>query len=172
MTEDNGERLEQNEREPEMSLSGRTAVTGLFGGIFWSLLGYIAYLLNFTSLSPSLVLGPWAVGDWKTGQLGHIIGIIVIGLLSILAAFIYYALLKNIKNMWGGLLFGAGLFLLVFFVLNPLFPNLENIGELDQNTLFTTVALYLLYGVFIGYSISYENNELMNARRQPGYSNE
>ncbi len=172
MTENKSGKLEQNNRETQMGLTGKTAVTGLFGGIFWSLLGYIAYLLNFTSLSPSLVLAPWAVGDWKNGQLGNIIGIAAIGLLSILAAFIYYALLKNITTMWGGFLFGAGLFLLVFFILNPLFPGLKSIAEFDRNTLFTTSALYLLYGVFIGYSISYEHNELVHASREPGYSNE
>ena len=51
-----------------------------------------------------------------------------------------------------------------FFVLNPLFPSLNPISELKRNTIISMVCLYLLFGVFVGYSISYEYNE-QNARK-------
>jgi hypothetical protein len=156
------EKLEQNRREEPMSLIMKVIVIGFIGGVLWSSLAYLTYIFNFTVLSPNLVLQPWAVGSWKDSVLGNFIGIFVIGLLSILVAFLYYGLLKRIQSIWAGIIFGLALFGLVFYVLNPLFPGLQSVTELDRNTVITTICFYILYGVFIGYSISFEANEMQN----------
>lgn len=157
-------KLEQNQHARPISLPAMTALTGFFGGIFWGLIGLLSYFFHFTEIGPNTVLEPWAVGDWKTSWLGTVISLTLIGLLGIVAAFIYYFTLKKFKSMWAGLLYGAILFALVFFVLNPLFPSLNPISELKRNTIISMVCLYLLFGVFVGYSISYEYNE-QNARK-------
>lgn len=38
--------------------------------------------------------------------------------------------------------------------------NLKTIGELPANTIISSLCIYILYGVFIGYSISFEAAEL------------
>lgn len=159
-------RLEQNQKEKPMSFLTMVVLTGLIGGILWSGLGYLAYVFNFTEIRPNIVLEPWALGDWKKQWLGTVISIVVIGVLSIAAALIYYAILKKVKNMFAGIGFGIALFLLVFLVLNPIFPGMEPIGELKRNTIITSVCLYILYGVFVGYSISYEYQEQEYRERQ------
>lgn len=159
-------RLEQNQKEKPMSFLTMVVLTGLIGGILWSGLGYLAYVFNFTEIRPNIVLEPWALGDWKKQWLGTVISIVVIGVLSIVAALIYYATLKKIKNILGGVGFGIVLFLLVFLVLNPIFPGMDPIGELKRNTLITSACLYILYGVFVGYSISYEYQEQEYRERQ------
>jgi hypothetical protein len=156
--------LEQNKVEEPMSLVAKVVTIGLFGGIFWSLLAYLSYIFNFTVISPNLVLEPWAVGDWKDGVRGQFIGIAIIGILSIGVALVYYAVLKKFKSIWVGLIYGLVLWGLVFLVLNPIFPDLKTVNHLDRNTLITTVCFYILYGVFIGYSISFETNELAHAK--------
>lgn len=130
--------------------------TGLFGGIFWGAIGYMAYLFNFTDISPNVILEPWALGNWKYGWLGKVISLIFLGIISIASAFIYYATLRKLKGMWFGLGFGVVLFLLVFFVLNPIFPGIKPFFELSRDTIITSICLYMLYGIFIGYSINYE----------------
>ena len=50
--------------------------------------------------------------------------------------------------------------LLVFFVFNPIFPEVRTVTELTSDTIITTICIYLLYGLFVGYSISFEYNEL------------
>lgn len=152
-------KLEQNQREKPMSFLTMVVLTGLVGGIFWGGLGYLAYLFHFTEIRPNVVLEPWALGDWKKGWLGTVISIIFIGVVSIVAALIYYALCKKIKSILGGIGLGIVLFLLVFIVLNPIFPGIEPIGELKRNTIITTLCLYILFGTFVGYSISYEYEE-------------
>lgn len=152
-------KLEQDQKEKPMSFLTMVVLTGLIGGILWSSFGYLAYVFHFTEVRPNVVLEPWALGDWKKGWLGTVISILFIGGVSIIAAFIYYASLKKIKSILAGMGFGLVLFFLVFFVLNPIFPGIEPLAELKRNTIITSVCLYLLYGVFIGYSISYEFQE-------------
>jgi hypothetical protein len=130
--------------------------TGLFGGFFWGLVGYVAYFFNFTDISPNVILEPWALGDWKYGWLGKVISLIFLAIISVAVAYLYYAALRKLKGMWFGLGFGIILFLVVFFVLNPIFPGIKPLFDLNRDTIITSVCLYMLYGIFIGYSINYE----------------
>ncbi|ETI67351.1 YqhR family membrane protein [Neobacillus vireti] len=130
--------------------------TGLFGGIFWGTVGFFAYYFNFTEIRPNVILEPWVLGDWKHGWLGTVISIILMGVFSVVAAFIYYAVLKKFKGFWFGIGYGIVLFLLVFFILNPLFPGMKPFNDLNMDTIITSFCLYILYGIFIGYSINYE----------------
>lgn len=164
---ENQEQFEQNKRERPLSLLMKVVITGFVGGVFWSLLGYLAYFFHFTEISPNMILIPWVAGDWKYGKLGNYIAIFLIGLLSILVALIYYAVLKRIKGTWAGVLYGFVLWLAVFYGLNPLFPNLETVARLERNTIITTLCLYILYGVFIGYSISFETQEMNRQTQSP-----
>lgn len=157
--------LEQNKKDGDMSLMAKVVVIGLFGGIFWSLLSYLTYIFNFTELSPNLILKPWILGDWKNRVLGQFIGILMIGIISIGVALLYYALLKKFQSIWVGAAFGIALWLIVFYVFNPIFPDIKTVGELERNTVITTICFYILYGVFIGYSISFEENEMRAERR-------
>lgn len=161
-TKDNP-KLEQNKQEQPASAMGKVISIGFIGGVFWSTLAYLAYFLNFTEVSPNLILQPFALGDWKEGTLGNIISIVLIGVVSIGVALVYYAILKRFQSMWVGIAFGAALWALVFFILNPIFPNLDTVYELPRGTIVTTVCFYILYGVFVGYSISFDYNEFQTS---------
>ncbi|MBS4191246.1 hypothetical protein KHA94_13740 [Bacillus sp. FJAT-49705] len=158
---------EENHRDRPMSYMNTVILTGLIGGIFWSGLSYFAYVINLTEISPNVLLEPWALGSWKKGWLGTVISIVMIGVVSIVAALFYYAVLRRFPSMWVGICYGIILFLLVFIVLNPIFPGISPFNELGRNTIITSVCLYVLYGVFVGYSISYEEGE-MNYKKKKG----
>ncbi|MBT2698287.1 hypothetical protein J7E79_12790 [Bacillus sp. ISL-40] len=145
-----------------MSFSVMVFWTGLFGGLFWGLIGCIASYLSFTEIRPNVILEPWALGHWKYEWLGTVISIILIGICSVVAAFIYYAVLRKFTGFWFGLGYGIVLFLVVFFILNPLFPGIKPFFDLKRDTIITSICIYIVYGIFIGYSINYEyqnNNE-------------
>ena len=165
----NDKQLEQNKKEQPLSFTSKVVTIGITGGLFWGFIGYLTYLFKFTKIPPSLILSPWALGEWKNQQLGQWIGILAIGLLSILVAFLYKVTLVKINNMLAGLIYGVVLWLIVFYLLNPMFSDLPAITKLDKNTMITTICLYLLYGVFIGYSISFEYHE--NQQSSASYSN-
>ncbi|WP_053364708.1 YqhR family membrane protein [Bacillus sp. FJAT-27251] len=166
MGEDNGKKLEQNQHEKPMSFISMVIITGLVGGILWSSLALLAYVFNFTEIRPNVILEPWALGDWKKGWIGTVFSILSIGLISIGAAFVYYAFLRKFDSLWVGALYGVALFLLVFYVLNPIFPGIKPFLELSRNTLITSACFYVLFGVFIGYSISFEETERSGKRNQ------
>ena len=165
MAEDKA-KLEQSQREKPLSLIGTVVLTGLVGGIFWSAIAFLAYFLNFTEIHPNVIIEPWTIGKWKTGWLGTVFSILLMGGIAILAALIYYVALRRFKSMWIGIAYGIVLFLLVFFVLNPIFPGISSFTELKRNTIVTSVCLYILFGVFVGYSISYEEDELQKRKKK------
>jgi hypothetical protein len=151
-----------------MSIITHVFWTGLIGGIFWSLIGYLAYIFSFTDIHPHVILEPWALGDWKKDWLGTIISILVFGIISVGAAFLYFSALKKLNGIWPGMVYGIVIFVLVFIILNPLFPSIGPFKELSRDTLITSLCLYLLYGLFIGYSISYEyQNHLTSENETP-----
>jgi hypothetical protein len=164
-------KLEQNKKEEPMSPAAKTAIIGLFGGLFWSFMGYICYVFNFSEIPPNVIFDPIAVGDWKEGMLSQYIAIFLLGLISILVAFAYFAVLRKFNKLWISLLFGLVLWGIVFIILNPIFVNIDQVNKLDINTLVTTLCLYALYGVFIGYSISFEETEL-RMQEEATYSKE
>ncbi|MFN2745376.1 MULTISPECIES: YqhR family membrane protein [Bacillus] len=154
------EELEQNKRESPMSFSGRVITTGFFGGLIWGTIGELAYLFKFSEVNPNMILQPFVIGDWKNGFLGTVISILLIGVISIGAALIYFGCLKQVKGIWGGMAYGVVLWLIVFYLFNPMFPDVRTVPELKRETVVTTLCIYLLYGLFVGYSISFEYNEL------------
>lgn len=159
--------LQENDelKEKPMSFMTLVIITGLVGGIVFSSLGYLFYIFNFTTIHPRVVLEPWALGNWKKEWLGTVISIILLGGISIVAAIIYYAALRKINNIWIGIVYGLVLFLIVFFILNPIFPGIRPWRELSVNTFITSICLYALYGLFVGYTISYEEYEIQNHKK-------
>ncbi|WP_328588704.1 MULTISPECIES: YqhR family membrane protein [Bacillaceae] len=151
--------LEQQKQEETMSFNSTVALIGFFGGLIWSVLGYIAFYLNFTRVGPALALMPWALGDWKNGWMGQLVGIGFIAVVSIAVAFIYRMIFAKVNKPWPGIIYGLVLWILIFGLFNPMFPGLKPLTQLDLNTIITNICLYVVYGLFIGYSISYEYNE-------------
>lgn len=135
---------------------GRTAWIGFWGGLIWSAIGFFAYYLKFTKYGPALILYPWALGSWKKGLYGQITSVVVIALLSILIAFIYKWILGKIKSMWVSIGFGIAIWVMVFYIIQPWIPGLLPVFKVGVYTISTTLSLYILYGLFIGYSISFD----------------
>lgn len=150
-------KLDQNKQEEFHSLFARSLLTGFIGGIIWSILGLFMYYFNFTEVGPtSFMLRSWLDAKWTTEWLGDVISIVMIGVLSIVVALIYYGLLKKVSSMWAGAVFGIVLWGVVFFLLQPIFPNIPPLGDLSKYTIIASLCLFTLYGTFIGYSISYD----------------
>ncbi|GKU81153.1 YqhR family membrane protein [Niallia sp. NCCP-28] len=154
----------KQQHEKPMSFIALVIWTGMIGGIVWSSIGYFAYYLNFTEIPVNILLEPWALGEWKRGWLGTSISIIVLGALSTGAAFAYYLALRKFKKIYISIGFGLALFALVFIVLNPIFPSMDPFLKLNRDTLITSACLYVLYGVFVGYTISYEESEIQTKK--------
>ncbi|RHW41093.1 hypothetical protein D1B31_09115 [Neobacillus notoginsengisoli] len=154
----------KEQKKTEQSFGKQVLLTGLWGGLFWSFIGQIGYYFHFTKIPPRVILEPWALGHWKHEWSGTLVSIILIGIISIGVAFIYAAVLKKAGGLLSGVAYGVLLFLLVFLLLNPMFPGISPYKDLDRNTMVTSVCLFILYGVFVGYSISWEYQNEHSAR--------
>ncbi|UOQ42549.1 YqhR family membrane protein [Halobacillus salinarum] len=151
---------EQNKKEPAQSVLSKSLLIGFVAGALWGAIGVLAYYFHFTQISAaSFIFRSYFQTSWTGTWLGEVLAVIVVALLSIITAFIYYMCLKRKNGMWPGVFLAVTLFVLIFVILDPLFPAVPGIMDLSSDTLVTTGCLFLLYGVFIGYSISYEYNQ-------------
>lgn len=138
----------------------RTLLTGFIGGLIWSTLAVMMYHFNFAEVDPKkFILRAWKDVDWTNGWLGDLVSILVLSILSIIVALIYYFLFKKIFSIWMGVFYGITLWMIIFFLIQPLFPNTKQILELNVDTIISTICLFILYGTFVGYSISYDYHD-------------
>ena len=155
------EELEQNKQKKPIGLFGKMIIIGLAGGIIWSALAVVLHYFNFAEVAPkTFLLRPWLQTEWTDNWEGHLLSIFLSGIISLIPAIIYYSLLKKINSMWVGVGYGIVLWGLLFLLLQPLLPLTVPITELSADTIVTTLCIFILYGTFIGYSISYDYHDM------------
>ncbi|GAA0457984.1 YqhR family membrane protein [Alkalibacillus silvisoli] len=148
------------EKEKQSSVFLKSLFAGFVGAILFGIVGSVAYYLSFTDVShASFFIRSFFDGDWTTGWISELISVIILGLIGIVPALIYYLLFKKLRGMYPGLLYGVALWFIVFAFLNPLFSYVPDFFSLDLDTIATTMSQFILYGVFIGYTISYEHHD-------------
>ena len=150
---------DQNKQEKPLSQVLNVALIGFVGGVLWSILGEGAYYFSFTEIWPRILISGWASDRWKDGFLGFFVTILLYGVLSILVAYLYYALLRKVNKLFICILFGVIIWAIVHVGFVPFFADMVTIKEMNMDTLVTTICLYILYGVFIGVSISFDESE-------------
>lgn len=136
-----------------------TIAIGVIGGIFWSTVAFISYYFHFVAISPAIILTPFA-GKWHNSWLGVFGSLVIYGGISILVSLVYYAMLRKRMSIWASLLFGFALSIIAIFILSAIYPKFQPLSRSSFDTLSTIVCLYVLYGVFIGTSISYEAQQV------------
>ncbi|MGN8645455.1 YqhR family membrane protein [Gracilibacillus sp. HCP3S3_G5_1] len=145
---------EKQQKKP--SLLPKTISIGFFGGIIWGTIAAFAGYFHFTQVTPkSFILRSWLQTPWSDRWLGEVISILILSLLSIGLALLYYLILKKFPGILPGILTGIVLWFIVFWLSEPLFTNIPPFWELDSDSVVTTICLFILYGVFVGYSISF-----------------
>ncbi|PAW39688.1 hypothetical protein CN553_02465 [Bacillus cereus] len=147
---------------------------GLFGGIFWGGIWYFLHIFSFTEAGPNYFLLPFAFGSWKEGVWGNVSGIVCMGLLSILIAFLYKAFFAKFEGIIPGIIYGLFWWALLFFGMGLMAPVIKSALHLPKETIVTTICIFILYGVFIAYSVSYavnSNKVEQEGQEKTNYSN-
>lgn len=142
-----------NQKKLRMGVS-----VGLASGIIWGTIALAAYYLQFTDIGPSIYAKPLLNPDYVLKWHGHLIGLLFYIFFSIIVSLIYAFSLSRFNSPWIGIFYGAALWGLVFILLNPLLDLTKNFTELGVNTITVMLCLYILAGLFIGYSLSIEFN--------------
>jgi len=145
-----------------MQVFKRSILTGFVGGFFWCFIGTVLAYFKFTVFTPkALLVQTWLRTAWSAKWMGDLLALFIAGVLSILAAVLYFALLRKLANIWIGAAYGWIIWCLVFFLALPLAVRLPNVSQLNQETIVTTLCLYTLYGVFIGFSVAYDYQDTL-----------
>jgi|SRR5690625_878348 len=135
----------------------RSMFTGFVGGLLLVLFSYLFYIFNFIELSPkAYLLDSWSsrflVKNWQGVVITYLLGIVM----SLLIAIMYVLLFKKLFSLWLTIIFGTTLWGTVVFLWPVLFNNIPTIHNLSVNTIVSSLGLFILYGTFIGYSISFD----------------
>ncbi|MGE7601259.1 YqhR family membrane protein [Peribacillus sp. NPDC097675] len=151
-------------QEDKRLLFANVFAIGFFGGIFASLAGIVAHYFKFMEFSPKFILTSWSDMTWIDRWQGMVMTVLVFGILSIGIAFIYYGLLKKMKSIFAGIIYGLFCWVILVFALKPMFSDLPTFSKMTSNSIITSVCIFILYGLFIGYSISYDHHEYLRQK--------
>lgn len=134
---------------------GNALLAAIFSGICIAILQPLLYYFHMIEIAPRTMVQKLLFFDVKNPILIYSLYFCIYLILSIFFTFIYYVLLKKARGWLPGALYGviiwAGLYCLIPFLLtNELAWKMYN-----SETTVITFCISLLYGIFIGYSISY-----------------
>jgi hypothetical protein len=132
---------------------------GFFGGIFWSSVLLVLSYFDFTQIGPNFVLERIKLGKWANGYVENLISIVGIGIISIIIAFVFYFIGRKFNGVLPGMFFGLLLWVIVFILLGKIAFDLKAIKDYSSDTTVTTICLFILYGTFIAYSVSFAFQE-------------
>jgi hypothetical protein len=129
---------------------------GFYAGLIWGLVRWLATGLNFTSVSQAFLLDPFVERKVLGGLLWQVAGLAAFIVMSLLAALLYLLVLSRIKGPWPGLLMGVTWWGLGYAWAGPLVGAVPPLKQIGWNSLVTDFCFFLMWGLFIGYSISFE----------------
>lgn len=138
---------------------------GFFGGVIASFLGLVAHYFNFMDFSPKFILTSWSKQAWMKAWQGSLMTMILFGIISIVVAFLYYLLLKKMQSMVTYMMFGFVCWLIFLFAFKPMFRDLPPLSKMSSDSIITSICIFVLYGVFIGYSISFDYHEYLREEK-------
>lgn len=150
---------EENSYYSKSSVRTNVLWIGFFGGLLASLFGIAAHYVHFIEFSPNFILTSWSNQSWMNAWQGLLITVLLFALLSIALAFLYYVVCKKMNGMLVYMLFGVFCWALLLFVCNPLFRDLPALSTLSADSIITSICIFVVYGVFVGYSISFDHQE-------------
>ncbi|WP_373230502.1 YqhR family membrane protein [Cohnella sp.] len=129
---------------------------GFFAGIIWGLVRWLSTGLNFTKVNQAFLLDPFVKREVLGGILWQAAGLAAFIVMSIVAALIYFLVLGRFKGPWPGLLMGIAWWGLVYAFAGPIIGAVPPLQQIGWNSIVTDFCLFMMWGLFIGYSIAFE----------------
>ncbi|WP_110932341.1 YqhR family membrane protein [Paenibacillus bouchesdurhonensis] len=138
---------------------------GFFAGLIWGGIRALMYFFKLTVVLPGYLAEPFFKTRFLQTQGGYYVGWVFFILFSIAAALLYTLIFRRLKGPYPGILYGIIWWGIIFIVVGPMFGMTKPILELPSGTLISEFCLYLLWGLFIGYTAAMEYTD--ERRREP-----
>jgi uncharacterized membrane protein YagU involved in acid resistance len=129
---------------------------GFFAGLIWGGVKLIEYGLKFTELTPGILIEPFFKHTFVISWWGLGIGWVAFIVFSIIAALIYGFALRKVKGPLLGMVYGVVWWTVIYWIIGPWVAWVPKPRMLNWNTIISDFCLFLLWGLFIGYSIAME----------------
>ncbi|MEK3723856.1 YqhR family membrane protein [Paenibacillus sp. FSL H8-0034] len=132
---------------------------GFYAGLIWGAVKMAESLFHFSNLSPGFMVEPFFKSSFLVTWQGYLLGWCVFIVFSIAASMLYALIFAKSAGPWAGLGYGAIWWGLIFLLIGPITGMMNWIAYLDLKTILTELCLFILWGLFIGYSIAFEFND-------------
>jgi uncharacterized membrane protein YagU involved in acid resistance len=129
---------------------------GFFAGLIWGGVKMIEFAMRFTQVVPGFLVEPFFQHAYLVTYMGLAIGYGSFILFSVVAALLYSLFLRKLKGPWIGIGYGLAWWGLLYLLVGPLTDMVRPVTQLDINSFVTDLSLFILWGLFIGYSIAME----------------
>lgn len=129
---------------------------GFFAGVIWGAVKAGEAYLKFTKIPAGFMAKPFFAPSFMNTTAGFWMGWLIFIVFSILAALLYAALFRKVPGHWAGLGYGAAWWALIYLLVGPSTGMMRWMYRYDWNTILTDACLFLVWGLFIGFSISFE----------------
>ncbi|MDP5275683.1 YqhR family membrane protein [Chengkuizengella axinellae] len=129
---------------------------GFFAGFIWGLVHQAFYYLTFTKISSSFLAEPFFKHKFIDSWPGFFTGLLFFILFSIICAFIYTLLFSKVKGAWLGIVYGLFWWANLYLWIGPMTGMMKWINNMDINSIISGVCLFILWGIFIGYTVAIE----------------
>lgn len=139
--------------------------TGFFAGLIWGMTRWIFHQMNFTTELPGFLLEPFLRRSFLMTVWGGWTGLAGFILFSIIAALLYQVVLGRLRGPWPGVGYGLLWWFIIFICIGPQLSMTKQVTVAGWNTFYTELCVFILWGVFIGYTIAFEFTD--EASREP-----
>lgn len=144
-------------------------VTGFFAGLIWGGVQGLFYYMRFTTVLPGYLVEPFFKNSFLHSQAGYYVGWLGFIIFSILVTLIYTLVFRNLKGPMPGILYGMVWWALIFLVIGPSLHMTTPIRTMTTNTFISEFCLYLLWGLFIGYTVAEEYTDERGREPETAY---
>lgn len=129
---------------------------GIFAGLIWGGFRWFFYKFQFTTIIPGYLAEPFFKHSFLLSPAGQWVGWLYFTLFSIIAALIYTLAFRHLKGPWPGITYGIIWWMIIYPLFGVSSGVLQKLSQLTWTTNLTEFCLFVLWGLFIGYSIAVE----------------
>lgn len=144
---------------------------GFYAGLLWGGMKLAQYYLKFTTIIPGFLIEPFYKHQFLLTWQGQLLGWGSFIVFSI-AASLMYLLFAGIPGPWPGMVYGLAWWCILYLLVGPYSGMMKWITQLGWNTIIVDLCLFLVWGLFIGYSLSFEFTDIRAQEPQKTQNNE
>lgn len=129
---------------------------GFFAGVLWGGVKIIEFAMRFTKVVPGFLLEPFMKHSFLISWPGILAGWACFIALSLVASLLYMLFMRKLPGPWYGIGYGLAWWVFLYLLIGPIAGMVKPVTQLDLNSFVADLCLFVLWGLFIGYSIAME----------------